>query len=215
MCCKIDKKHKAQIAKYFPPGWKFFFDPTVGNKKSNLSFLVKKLDGLILLSPNGSPFYSVERAVNRNPALFSQLDVPPQTFYDYVGVSLTSEERQALETPYRAQRQESLAKRQQLTSPRNLHVPAESQTVDDPSVDSLIDLPAMPDVAVSPSNDKPRTPTQLYQQRCRCCARCTKIDCTKCRSCVFNACRTRKHKEVCLRKVCRVSFVYSLIRRYW
>ena len=68
MCCKIDKKQKAQIAKHFPPGWKFFFDPTVGNKKSNVSPLVKKLDGLILLSPNGSPFYSVERAMNKNPA---------------------------------------------------------------------------------------------------------------------------------------------------
>jgi hypothetical protein len=212
MCCKIDKKQKAQIAKHFPPGWKFFFDPTVGNKKSNVSPLVKKLDGLILLSPNGSHFYNVERAVNENPALFSQLEVPPQRFYDYVGISLTDEEMRALETPYRAQRQESLpAKRQKLTSPRNLHVPAEIQTFDDPSVDSSIDLPAVPDVAAVPSNDKPLTPTQLHQRRCRCCARCTKSDCTKCRSCVFNACRTRKHKEVCLRKVCRVSFVYSLI----
>jgi hypothetical protein len=176
-----------------------------------VNFLVKKLDGLILLSPNGSPFYSVERAVNRNPALFSQLNVPPQTFYDFVGISLTNEERRALETPYRAQREESLAaKRQKLTSPRNLRVPAELQSVDDPSVDSLIDLQAMPDVAAFPSNDKPLTPTQLYQERCRCCARCTKNDCTKCRSCVFNACRTRKHREVCLRKVCRVSFAYSL-----
>jgi hypothetical protein len=212
MCCEIDKKHKAQIAKYFPPGWKFFFDPTVGNKnKSDVSSLVKKLDGLILLSPNGSRFYSVERAVNKNPALFSQLEVPPQRFYDYVGISFTNEEMRALETPLRVQRQESLvAKRQKLTSPRNLHVPAEIQTFGDPSVDSSINLPAMPDVASFPSNDKPLTPTQLYQRRCRCCARCRKRDCTKCRSCVFNACRTRKHKEVCLRKVCRVSFVYSL-----
>jgi hypothetical protein len=220
MCCKIDKKHKAQIAKYFPPGWKFFFDPTLGNKKSNVSFLnflVKKLDGLIFLSPNGSPFYSVERAVNRYPTLFSELEVPPQRFYDYVGISLTNEERRALETPKRAQKHESLiaAKRQKLTSPRNLRVPAEIQTFGDPSVDSSINLSAMPDVAAFPSNDKqltptPLTPTQLYQRRCRRCARCTKNVCTKCRSCVFNECRTRKHKEVCLRKVCRVSFVHSL-----
>jgi hypothetical protein len=180
---------------------------------SNVNFLVKKLDGLIFLSPNGSPFYSVERAMNRNPALFSQLDVPPQRFYDYVGISLTNEERRALETPKRAQThffESRAAKRQKLTSPRNLHVPAEIQTFDSPSVDSSIDLPAMPDVAAFPSNDKALTPTQLYQRRCRRCARCTKNDCTKCSSCVFNACRTQKHKEVCLRKVCRVSFVYSL-----
>jgi hypothetical protein len=206
----MDRKHKAQIAKYFPPGWKFFFDPKVDKSMSNVSSLVKKLDGLIFLSPDGRPFYSVERAVNSYPTLFSQLEVPPQRFYDYVGISLTNEERQTLETPKRAQRQESrAAKREKLTSPRNLDVHADIQTIDDPSVDSSIDLPAMPDVAAFPSNDKPLTPIQLYQRRCRRCARCTKQDCTKCRSCFFNACRTRKNKEVCLRKVCRVSFVYS------
>jgi hypothetical protein len=111
----------------------------------------------------------------------------------------------------KVQRQESLvAKRQKLTSPRNLHVPAEIQKFDDPSVDSSIGLPVMPDVAAFPSNDKPLTPAQLYERRCGDCARCKKNDCTKCRSCVFNACRTRNYKEVCLRKVCRVSFVYSL-----
>ncbi len=68
MCCKIDKKHKAQIAKYFPPGWKFFFDPKGDKRMSNVNFLVKKLDGLIFLSPNGSPFHSMERAVNKNLA---------------------------------------------------------------------------------------------------------------------------------------------------
>jgi hypothetical protein len=109
MCCKIDTEHKAQIAKYFPSGWKFFFDPKVDKKGSNLSFLVKKLDGLIFLSPNGSPFYSVERAVNKYPALFGELEVPAQRFYDYVGISLTNEEMRALETPHRAQRQESRA----------------------------------------------------------------------------------------------------------
>jgi hypothetical protein len=211
MCCKIDKKHKAQIAQYFPAGWQFFFDPKVVKKMNNVSSLVKKLDGLILLSPNGSPFYSVESAVNTNSALFSQLEVPAQRFYDHVGISLTNEEMRALETPHRAQRQGSrAAKRQKLTSPRNLHVPAEIQTFGDPSVDSSIDLSAMPDVATFASNNEPLTPTQLYQRRCRRCARCTKNDCTKCTSCFFNAGRTRKQKEVCLRKVCRLSFVHSL-----
>jgi hypothetical protein len=94
--------------------------------------------------------------------------------------------------------------------PPTAQIAANIQTFDNPLVDSSIDLPVMPDVEAFPSKDKPLTPTQLYQERCRLCARCTKDDCTKCRSCVFNACRTRKHKEVCFRKVCRVSFVYSL-----
>jgi hypothetical protein len=94
--------------------------------------------------------------------------------------------------------------------PPTAQIAANIQTVDNPSVDASIDLPVMPDVAAFPSNDKPLTPTELHQRRCGCCARCTKDDCTKCRSCVFNACLTRNHKEVCLRKVYRVSFVCSL-----
>jgi hypothetical protein len=96
---------------------------------------VKKLDGLILLSPNESPFYSVERAVNKNPALFSQLEEPPQRFYDYVGISLMNDERRAQETPKQAQKHKSLgAKHQKLTSLRNLDVPAKIQTFGNPSI---------------------------------------------------------------------------------
>jgi hypothetical protein len=211
MCCNIDKNQKAQIAKYFPPGWKFFFDPTIDKSKSNVSFLVKKLDGLVFLSPDGHHFYSVERAVNQYPGLFGQLDVPAQRFYLYVGISLTNEDKQALKTPFRRQKDENpVTKRKKLTSPRNLHVPAEIQTFDDPSVASSIHLPVMPAVAAFPYNDRPLTPTQLYQRRCHRCAMCTKEVCTKCRSCVFNACRTRKDKEGCFRNVCRLSFFHFL-----
>jgi hypothetical protein len=49
--------------------------------------------------------------------------------------------------------------------------------------------------------EPPYTPTELYRLRCGKCRMCRRPECLCCVTCKMNGSRTRRHREVCLRKV--------------
>ena len=55
--------------------------------------------------------------------------------------------------------------------------------------------------ATSHNQEPPMTPSELFVNRCKKCALCVADDCGRCATCILNGSRTRRFKEVCLRKV--------------
>jgi hypothetical protein len=55
--------------------------------------------------------------------------------------------------------------------------------------------------AASHNQEPPMTPSELFVNRCRQCPLCIADDCGHCATCILNESRTRRFKEVCLRKV--------------
>ena len=55
--------------------------------------------------------------------------------------------------------------------------------------------------AISHNQEPPMTPSELFVNRCKKCALCIADDCGRCATCLLNESRTRRFKEVCLRKV--------------
>jgi hypothetical protein len=74
-------------------------------------------------------------------------------------------------------------------------IPREIEMPESPSVESS--LPETP----TPTRGQSLSPTELFKRRCQKCPMCERADCNKCATCVLNASRTRRNKEVCLRKV--------------
>jgi hypothetical protein len=63
MCCKLDYQFKAQAAPSLPVGWRFYFaDPKEMPWK--LDDVPEGLEGLVLISPEGKKFASVDKAYN-------------------------------------------------------------------------------------------------------------------------------------------------------
>ena len=82
MCCEINDDNKLQAAKGFPEGWRFFYtDPAKLSWRSSIEHT--GLAGLVLLSPNGRRFNTVESA----NGLLDSDDLPniARTFYKFVG----------------------------------------------------------------------------------------------------------------------------------
>jgi hypothetical protein len=74
-------------------------------------------------------------------------------------------------------------------------IPREIEMSESSSVGSS--LPETP----TPTRGQSLSPTELFKRRCGNCPMCTRADCNKCATCILNACRSRRNKEVCLRKV--------------
>jgi hypothetical protein len=51
------------------------------------------------------------------------------------------------------------------------------------------------------NQEPPMTPSELFVNRCKKCTLCIADDCGRCATCISNGSRTRRFKEVCLRKV--------------
>jgi hypothetical protein len=191
MCCRIPEAQRAQKAPFFPPGWTFLFDSTQEPHFFNPA-LARELDGLVILSPDGRRYRSVEGVLSKHTKL-RDLVPSPQCFYVHVGIHITSDDTKELQATKRQRTTKTDAsgpsKRRKGTSDN----PIELDTTDSPSVASSL--------PTTPSRGLSLTPTELYKRRCRNCLMCTKADCSKCATCVLNASRTRRNKEVCLRKV--------------
>lgn len=83
MCCKIKVEDKAQIAKGFPEGWRFYYtDP--GQLSWQSSGEHTGLAGLVLLSPTGRQFNSVE-ATEAVLGRGSEITTIARDFYGDVG----------------------------------------------------------------------------------------------------------------------------------
>ena len=206
VCYKISPEHKSQLAPYFPEGegWRFFFDRNETKGKSVPVGFVEKLDGLILVAPNGRRYYSVESAVNTHKTLVDRVSTLLQ-FYSFAGIEITEAESKELMTPLRKRGAEKpietfgeecgWGKRSRCT-----RISSEIETEDEPF--------EFPVIAPAPQ-ELPFSPTELYKRRCKKCTMCLKESCGQCATCELNQSRTRKNKEVCLRKV-RFSFFPKL-----
>jgi hypothetical protein len=209
MCCTIREDRKAQKAPFFPPGWTFLFDCTQKPQFSNPA-LARKLDGLVILSPNCRRFRSVEGVLSHCKKL-NDLDPSPQGFYVHVGIHMTSDDTKELQKTKRQRIAETDASGPSKRRKGTRDIPIEIETIDSHSVASSL--------PTTPSRGLSLTPTELYKRKCRNCPMCTKADCNKCATCVLNASRTRRNKEVCLRKVStvrsRVFTFYVYPHSFW
>lgn len=193
MCIKIPADKKAQPAPFFPPDWTIIFDPTKKNRTVNSAF--RKLDGLVIISPNGRRFRSIEGVKGSGSCgAFGHIDT--FAFYAHVGMHMTIEESNVIDR--------SRMKRG-INRERNLGVASKRQ-----KLGAKFDIPIQIDAIEFPSDGsmstvfrgiKSLSPTELYRKKCGNCVMCTREECNKCATCLLNASRTRRLKEVCLRKV--------------
>ena len=70
--------------------------------------LVERLDGLVLIAPNGRRYFCVETAINAHKSLIER-DPSPLQFYSFAGIEITAAESKELVTPYRKRRAEESA----------------------------------------------------------------------------------------------------------
>jgi hypothetical protein len=192
MCYKIPEELKAQNAFFFPIGWRFFFDSIKDTRNS----AIPALDGLVIWGKSGKKYFTVEAAVNHCSKELGPIDKLAEKFYAQVGLSPPEEEdskKRRGEGPERPEERGSNKRRKTL--------PDEIAATHSVSTESSLD-PAPP---VQQNRDQPLTLEELYRRRCKHCDRCIREECQKCASCKLNASRTRRCKEVCLRKVSAVN----------
>jgi hypothetical protein len=196
MCRKIPEELKAQNAFCFPIGWRFFFDPIINTSKSSIS--ATTLDGLVLLGKSGKKYFTVEGAASHCRKELGPIDQLAEHFYAHVGLSPPEEEG----SKKRRGEAEGLERPEERGSnKRRKTVPDEIAATHSVSTASSLD-PAPP---VQHNRDQPLKLEELYLRRCRHCDMCIREECQKCASCKLNASRTRRCKEVCLRKVSAVN----------
>ncbi|CAB9507681.1 expressed unknown protein [Seminavis robusta] len=88
MCLEIDTKDKAQPAKYLPEGWTFYYtDPKKLPRVASSEHT--GLEGLVLLSPGGRSFSSVETAVPYLGPTITDAAEAARSFYRMVGCHAT------------------------------------------------------------------------------------------------------------------------------
>jgi len=204
ICCKLSVEERALPAPFFPLGFRFYFDKEPKKKVYRRTSAHDTLDGLNILLPTGTQsFYSVESILNKKPSLKPSVD--PEKFYDYVGITLTQEEKDILSQ--RVRRHKNVG-----YNSENLHPSKRLKTnhQGEEQISSSLNM-SFGQVEYPPEEDgeaghhltsKGLSPAELYRNRCRCCSLCLKEDCGKCETCIDNAGRTRRFKEVCLRKMC-------------
>jgi hypothetical protein len=185
---------KAQKAEHFPENWRFYFDPTQTYSRLHLG-----LDGLVLLSPNGKRFRSVQRAMRQHRAALGNLELSPLNFYDYVGLDRNLDDgdvsmgvqssRDSLSGDDGALTAVTTGSKKR-SRPAESSVTKRSKTIESEEVGT-----------VSHNQEPPMTPSELFVTRCKKCALCIADDCGRCATCILNMSRTRRFKEVCLRKV--------------
>jgi hypothetical protein len=190
MCCKLPEELKAQNAYFFPIGWKFFFDPSIKVKKAQDA----NLDGLVLLSPDGKKYYSVEGAIKQYSRVLRQIYLLPEKFYAQVGLSPLEQEGSKrghgeAERPDRPEEGGSNKRRNTVSD-----IPDEIAETNSVSTASSLASQRYRD-------QQPFTLEELYRRRCRHCEMCRREECQKCSSCKQNSSLTRSCKDVCLRKV--------------
>jgi hypothetical protein len=86
ICCEKPDDEKSYEAPFFPVDWKYYFDPSKyldSSKDPNISPAELQFDGLVLRSPSGELFDSVETALRRTPVSFSE--DPRERFYKRLG----------------------------------------------------------------------------------------------------------------------------------
>jgi hypothetical protein len=158
-----------------------------------------RLDGLVLLAPNGRRYRSVKRAMRQSPAALGKLDPSPLNFYDYVGLDRNLDDGD-VSTGVQSSRDSLSGGHGGLTAittgskkrsfPAEYSVTKRSKTIENEEVGTA-----------SHDQEPPMTPSELFVNRCKKCVLCIADDCGRCATCIFNGGRTRRFKEVCLRKV--------------
>jgi hypothetical protein len=137
--------------------------------------------------------------MQQNPTALGKLESSPLNFYDYVGLDRTLDDvdvstgvqssRDSLSGGYGGLTAVTTGSKKRSRTAES-SVTKRSKTIENEEVG-----------AASLNQEPPMTPSQLFVNRCKKCALCIADDCGRCATCIFNGSRTRRFREVCLRKV--------------